>query len=154
MSNKDPPDSLIASKIEYKDFLDFRQYTQKIGNNYSFYAIPNNTFYERKINEKKEKRSFYQKYFDLYNQNLSQPFYLEAELAKHVIFWHSTPYDYKPPILTQDNYFNEEMNLSNVLTGLFIFHTLDDPFFYYPNGGSLPPPLPPANRKLCCRTID
>ena len=120
MSSKEPPDSLIASKIEYKDFCDFKQFTQKIGNNYSFNAIPNNTFYERKIDEKKEKRSFYQKYFDLYNQNLSQPFYLEAELAKHVIFWHSTPYDYKPPILTQDNYFNEENVLSHLLKDTYI----------------------------------
>ena len=30
------------------------------------------------------------------------------------------------------NYFNEEMNLSNVLTGLFIFHTLADPLFLLP----------------------
>ena len=120
MSNKELPDSLIASKIEYKDYFDFRQYTQKIGNNYSFYAIPNNTFYERKMDEKKERRGFYQKYFDLYNQNLSQPFYLEAELAKHVIFWHSNPYDYKPPILTQDNYFNEENVLSHLLKDTYI----------------------------------
>ena len=31
---------------------------------------------------------------------------------------------------------------------------LPGPFFYFPNGGSLPPPLPPANRKLRCRAID
>ena len=30
------------------------------------------------------------------------------------------------------NYFNENMNLSNVLTGLFIFHTLADPLFLLP----------------------
>ena len=30
------------------------------------------------------------------------------------------------------NYFNDEMNLSNILTGLFIFHTLADPLFLLP----------------------
>ena len=30
------------------------------------------------------------------------------------------------------NYFNDEMNLSDVLTGLFIFHTLADPLFLLP----------------------
>ena len=120
MSNKEPPDAIIASKLEYKDFGEFKRYTEKIGNNYSFYAIPNNTFYEHKIEEKREKKNFYQKYAELYNQNLSQPFYLEAELAKHVVFWHSNPVDYKPPILTQDNYFNEENVLSHLLKDTYI----------------------------------
>ena len=30
------------------------------------------------------------------------------------------------------NYLNDEMNLSNVLTGLFIFHSLSDPLFLLP----------------------
>ena len=121
MSNKEPPDALIATKLEYKDYADFVKFTQKIGNNYSFYTIPNSTFYERtKADEKKEKRDFYQKYFDLYNLNLSQPFYIESELAIHVKYWHSNQVDYKPQILTQDNYFNEENVLSHILKDTYI----------------------------------
>ena len=120
MSSKETSDSFNASRLEYKDFSEFVKNTQKIGNNYSFYSLPNNTYSEHnKIDVKKEKRNFYQKYFDLSNQN-SQPFYLEEELAKQVKYWHSNYEKYKQPILTQDNYFNEENVLSHLLKDIYI----------------------------------
>ena len=120
MSSKETSDSFNASRLEYKDFSEFVKNTQKIGNNYSFYSLPNNTYSEHnKIDVKKEKRNFYQKYFDLSNQN-SQPFYLEEELAKQVKYWHSNHEKYKQPILTQDNYFNEENVLSHLLKDIYI----------------------------------
>ena len=120
MSSKEH-DSFMASRIEYKDFSDFVKNTKKIGNNYSFYANPNNIYSEQtKIDEKKEKKDFYQRYFDLCSQNSSQPFYLEQELAKQVKLWHSNNENYKQPILTQDNYFNEENVLSHLLKDTYI----------------------------------
>ena len=47
------------------------------------------------------------------------------------IFWSTGPIMSFVSICAY-NYFNEEMNLSNVLTGLFIFHTLADPLFLLP----------------------
>ena len=47
------------------------------------------------------------------------------------IFWSTGPVMSFVSICAY-NYFNEEMNLSNVLTGLFIFHTLADPLFLLP----------------------
>ena len=52
------------------------------------------------------------------------------------IFWSTGPIMSFVSICAY-NYFNEQMNLSNVLTGLFIFHTLADPLFLlteYVNG--------------------
>ena len=47
------------------------------------------------------------------------------------IFWSTGPIMSFVSICAY-NYFNEQMNLSNVLTGLFIFHTLADPLFLLP----------------------
>ena len=47
------------------------------------------------------------------------------------IFWSTGPIMSFVSICAY-NYFNDEMNLSNVLTGLFIFHTLADPLFLLP----------------------
>ena len=47
------------------------------------------------------------------------------------IFWSTGPIMSFVSICAY-NYLNEEMNLSNVLTGLFIFHTLADPLFLLP----------------------
>ena len=47
------------------------------------------------------------------------------------IFWSTGPIMSFVSICAY-NYFNEEMNLSNILTGLFIFHTLADPLFLLP----------------------
>ena len=121
MSSQEPPDAYLASLLEYKDYIKFIKSTQKIGHNYSFYAISNNIFYEQaKSEDKKEKRNFYQKYFDLSNENLATPFYLEEELARQVKYWHSNYDNYKQPILTQDNYFNEENVLSHILKDIYI----------------------------------
>ena len=121
MSGKEPPDALIASRLEYKDYVEFVKHTDKIGHNFSFYPSPNNTFsVHTKPEIKKEKRNFYEKYFDLSDQNLAHPFYLEEELAKQVKYWHSNHENYKQPILTQDNYFNEENVLSHLLKDIYI----------------------------------
>ena len=121
--SKDPPDAFLASRKEYKDFCEYIKNTQKIGHRYSFYALPNNiSISHSKIDEKKDRRNFYQKYFDLSSQNLTQPFYLEEELARQVKYWHSNyeNYNSKQPILTQDNYFNEENVLSHLLKDIYI----------------------------------
>ena len=47
------------------------------------------------------------------------------------IFWSTGPIMSFASICAY-NYLNEEMNLSNVLTGLFIFHSLADPLFLLP----------------------
>ena len=47
------------------------------------------------------------------------------------IFWSTGPIMSFVSICAY-NYFNDKMNLSNVLTGLFIFHTLADPLFLLP----------------------
>ena len=47
------------------------------------------------------------------------------------IFWSTGPIMSFVSICAY-NYFNEEMNLSNILTGLYIFHTLADPLFLLP----------------------
>ena len=47
------------------------------------------------------------------------------------IFWSTGPIMSFVSICAY-NYFNDEMNLSNILTGLFIFHTLADPLFLLP----------------------
>ena len=47
------------------------------------------------------------------------------------IFWSTGPIMSFVSICAY-NYFNERMNLSNILTGLFIFHTLADPLFLLP----------------------
>ena len=124
MLGKEPPDSFLTSIKEYKEYKEFTDYIkniQKIGHNYSFSVSPNNKHTgHSKIDEKKEIRNFYEKYFDLSNQNLTQPFYLEKELAIQVKYWHSSYEEYKPPILTQDNYFNEENVLSHLLKDLYI----------------------------------
>ena len=127
MSSKEPPDSFLASIKEYKDFCEYIKNTHKIGHNQSFYILSNNISSERsKVDEKKERRNFYQKYFDSFSQNFSQPFYLEEELAKQVKYWHSNYYeDYvddnnKQQPLTQDNFFNEENVLSHLLKDIYI----------------------------------
>ena len=119
MSSKEPPDAFLASIKEYKDFSDFTNNIQKLGHNY--YIFPNNNFAERsEMYEKKEKSNFYKKFFELASQNFTQPFYLEEELAKHVKYWHCNINNYKPPLLTQDNYFNEENVLSHLLKDTYI----------------------------------
>ncbi len=47
------------------------------------------------------------------------------------IFWSTGPIMSFVSICAY-NYFNKEMNLSNLLTGIFIFHTLADPLFLLP----------------------
>ena len=121
MSNKETKDTIVSSLEEYQIFNSFVKDTQEIGHNFSFKSNPNIIFAESsKLDEKKEKLDFFNKYKELQSSNIAQPFYLEKELARHVKYWHSTNQQFKLPVLTMDNFFNEENVKSHLLKDTYI----------------------------------
>ena len=121
MSSQDLKDTFTASIEEYKIFNNFVNKSQEQGHNFSFKSNPN-TIYSKgdKLEEKNEKYDFYKKYNVLVDLNVAQPFYLEEELARQVKFWHSTNEKFNLPILTLDNFFNEENVKSHLLKETYI----------------------------------
>ena len=110
---------ISLSKTESKKFKRFRELSKKADNFYSFNLINGK---ERAKNDKKniENESFYDKYEHLSNYSGPDVFELEKELAKYVKFWHSENLVYKVDKLFQDDFFNEENVLSNVLKNKYI----------------------------------
>ena len=121
MSNKTTEDTIISSKEEFQNYLTFVKKSQEQGHNFSFKSNPNPLNFESpKLDEKKEKLEFFKKYNELSISNVAQGFYLEEELAKQVKLWHSTTEEFRLPILTLDNFFNEENVKSHLLKDTYV----------------------------------
>ena len=117
----DTSDDIIAlSKTESKKFLKFRDLFKKPDNFYSLNFMGGK---EKAKNDKKnlENDEFYDKYEYLSNFSGPEPFELEKELAKFIKFWHSKDEEYKvEKNFHQDDFFNEENVLSNILKDKYI----------------------------------
>ena len=113
--------SIIAlSKLESKKFKIFHDLLKKPDN---FYSLFPNQSKDKPKNEKKNLDSleFYDKYEHLSAFSGPEQFELEKELAKYIKFWHSKDIDYiVEPGLTQDDFFNEENVISNILKDKYI----------------------------------
>ena len=111
---------ISLSKIEYKKFTKFRDLLKKPDNFYSLNFISGK---ERAKNDKKnlENEEFYEKYEHLSNCSGPEQFELEMELAKLIKFWHSKDVEYSiTNKINQDDFFNEENVLSNILKDKYI----------------------------------
>ena len=121
MSGGNNEDNIITlSKVERKKLVKFMDTFKKTDNFYSFNFIGGK---EKAKNEKKnfDNEGFYSKYDDLSNSSGPELFELEKELAKYIKYWHSTGKEYKvDPKLFQDDFFNEENVLSNILGDQYI----------------------------------
>ena len=121
MSGANNEDNIISlSKVERKKLVKFMDTFKKTDNFYSFNFIGGK---EKAKNEKKnfDNEGFYSKYDDLSNSSGPELFELEKELAKYIKYWHSTGKEYKvEPKLFQDDFFNEENVLSNILGDQYI----------------------------------
>ena len=120
--NENNEDNIISlSKVERKKLVKFMDLFKKTDNFYSLYF---NGEKEKGKNEKKnfDNESFYSKYEDLSNSSGPDLFELEKELAKYIKFWHSTGKEYiiNPKEIFQDDFFNEENVLSNLLGDQYI----------------------------------
>ena len=117
----DTSDNIITlSKTESKKFSKFRDLLKKPDNFYSLNFMGGK---ERAKSDKKnlENDEFYDKYEYLSNFSGPEPFELEKELAKFIKFWHSKDVEYKiENKLHQDDFFNEENVLSNILKDKYI----------------------------------
>ena len=117
-------DIISLSKDEYVEFNKFRDLLKKPDNYYSLYFIGSGR--EKPKNDKKNLDSdgFYSKYEKLSGCSGPDQFELERELAKYIKFWHSKDVeyqlDYKNDKITQDDFFNEENVLSNILKDKYI----------------------------------
>ena len=108
------------SKTEHKKFVKFRDLFKKPDNFYSLNFISGK---ERPKNDKKnlENEEFYEKYEHLSNCSGPEQFELEMELAKYIKFWHSKKVEYSiGKKINQDDFFNEENVLSNILKDKYI----------------------------------
>jgi ABC-type multidrug transport system fused ATPase/permease subunit len=76
-------------------------------------------YFIKKITEERNEELKYYKKLNMINAFINSLYWSTEPIMSFVSIW---AYDY----------FNEKMNLSNVLTGLFIFHTLADPLFLLP----------------------
>ena len=111
---------ISLSKDESKKFKIFHDLLKKPDNYYSLFP---NQGKEKPKNEKKnlDNLDFYDKYEHLSNCSGPEQFELEKELAKYIKFWHSKDIDYiVEPGLTQDDFFNEENVISNILKDKYI----------------------------------
>ena len=117
----EPAENIITlSKEESKKFTKFRELLKKPDNFYSLNFIGGK---ERAKNDKAniENEEFYEKYEHLSNFSGPEQFELEKELAKFIKFWHSKDIEYKvEPKIHQDDFFNEEYVLSNILKDKYI----------------------------------
>ena len=117
----DTSDNIITlSKTESKKFSKFRDLLKKPDNFYSLNFMGGK---ERAKSDKKnlENDEFYDKYEYLSNFSGPEPFELEKELAKFIKFWHSKDEEYKvEKNFHQDDFFNEENVLSNILKDKYI----------------------------------
>ena len=115
-------DTIIGlSRVERKKFVKFTDIFKKSDNFYSFNFMGGK---EKAKHEKKnfDNESFYAKYEDLSNSSGPEVFELEKELAKYIKYWHSTGKEYivDSTQFTQDDFFNEENVLSNLLGDQYI----------------------------------
>ena len=122
MSGGNNEDNIITlSKIEWKKLIKFIDLFRKTDNFYSFNFLGGK---EKAKNEKKnfDNEGFYSKYEDLSNSSGPEVFELEKELAKYIKYWHSTGKEYNVDTknLKQDDFFNEENVLSNILGDQYI----------------------------------
>ena len=85
-------------------------------------AEDHTNYIDKLINDETVKNGvdFFNKYKELQSSNIAQPFYLEKELARQVKYWHSTNQQFKLPVLTMDNFFNEENVKSHLLKDTYI----------------------------------
>ena len=118
---EDNSENIISlSKTESKKFLKFRELLKKTDNFYSLNFLGGK---EKAKNERKnlENLEFYEKYEHLSNFSGPEQFELEKELAKFVKFWHSNDIEYKiEQRILQDDFFNEENVLTNILKDKYI----------------------------------
>ena len=111
---------ISLSKAERKKFIKFTDTFKKTDNFYSFNYIGGK---EKGKSEKKnfDNEDFYGKYEELSNSSGPEVFELEKELAKYVKLWHSTGKEYiVESKIYQDDFFNEENVLSNILGDQYI----------------------------------
>ena len=121
MSNSIEKDTYISSLEEFQLFHSFMKLTQDNSGNWSFKSNPNIIYAgSSKTEEKMENFDFYKKYNYLFTENKALPFYLEDELAKHVKYWHSTNVEFQLPVLSLDNFFNEENVKSRLLKETYV----------------------------------
>ena len=122
MSGANNEDNIMTlSKFEKKKLMKFMDLFKKSDNFYSLYFMQGK---EKPKNEKKnfDNEGFYSKYEDLSNSSGPDVFELEKELAKYIKYWHSTGKEYKvdTKALCQDDFFNEENVISNILGDQYI----------------------------------
>ena len=124
MSGNNKEDNIINLSIKEKGDLDiFHDLFTKRTNPYSFHYSYNYGERERGKNNDKDldNKSFYQKYNAYCDSGGQKMFELEKELAKYIKDWHSTGNEYKvEQKLNQDDFFNEENVLSNILGDQYI----------------------------------
>ena len=119
-NTEDNNNIISLSRLERKKLVKFMDTFKKSDNYYSFNFIGGK---EKPKNEKKnfDNEGFYSKYEELSNSSGPDVFELEKELAKYIKYWHSTGKEYKvEPKLFQDDFFNEENVLSNILGDQYI----------------------------------
>ena len=120
MSSKITKDTIQSSLEEFQNYRYFEKKTQET-NNFSFRSNPNAFDFESStLGEKKEKYDFFRKYRELSTSNIAEGFYLEEELAKQIKLWHSTNEEFKLPVLTMDNFFNEENIKYHLLKDIYV----------------------------------
>ena len=117
--NNNEVNIISLSKIESKKLSTFIDSFRKPDN---FYSFNFNTGKEKGKSEKKnlDNEDFYNKYEELSKSSGPELFELEKELAKYVKFWHSTGKEYTVEKLNQDDFFNEENVLLNILGDQYI----------------------------------
>ena len=123
MTSGNTEDNIIAlSRVERKKLLKFMDLFKKTDNHYSFYYGLSGAREKPKYESTNyDNEEFYRKYEDLSNSSGPDVFELEKELAKYIKFWHSTGKEYRvEPKLYQDDFFNEENVLSNILGDQYI----------------------------------
>ena len=121
MSNDEIKDTYKSSLEEYQKFNNFKLSSQETNHNFSFITKPNSLYSGlSKLDIKKEKMEFYSKYDEFVTNNIAQPFFLEEELFRKIKNWHSTSNEFKLPVLTLDNFFNEENVKSHLLKDKYI----------------------------------
>ena len=126
--NNNKENILTKSKKEWDDFGTFTTSYKQSENLYSFNFSGGGKEKPKNINNNLDDKGFYEKYNILSATSGPDPFELEKELANHIKLWHSIKKEYKVESgssgsgsgLYQDDFFNEEYVLSNILGDQYI----------------------------------
>jgi hypothetical protein len=124
--NNNKENILSKSKKEWEDFGNFTTLFKQNENPYSLSFAGGGKEKPKNTNNNLDDKGFYEKYSILSATSGPDPFELEKELANHIKLWHSIKKEYKVESgssgsgLYQDDFFNEEYVLSNILGDQYI----------------------------------